>query len=246
MKWIEIIKKSNALYNESPLWPFDERKNTVCTFVNHYSLLKLENDEISLIKFNYIFVDGKLLARQLATKLKTEIKRLSFDLTSVADLWFRSAVASNANIVIAGGSEAEILCFESWWIERYNKNNSDISITFINGYAEKLYENIIGAIDEDNFNFILLGLGSPLQEKMALSVSEKLSLLRLRGVTLTCGGFITQTAKTNIRDGFFYPKWIDKYDLRWLYRCWKQPFVLKRLLFKYPVSYFNVAFNKYK
>ena len=98
----------------------------------------------------------------------------------------------------------------------------------------------------NKFNFIVVGIGSPLQEKYALEIVSFLKKNSYRGVILTCGGFITQTAISKRKNREFYPFWIDKLNLRWFYRCFKQPYVLKRIILNYPISFCMVWRNRFE
>ena len=48
-----------------------------------------------------------------------------------------------------------------------------------------------------------------------------------QGISFTCGGFIHQTSKNEID---YYPAWVDKTNLRFVYRMWKEPHTRKRFL----------------
>lgn len=47
------------------------------------------------------------------------------------------------------------------------------------------------------------------------------------GIGFTCGEFIHQLAMNKIN---YYPAWINKYNLRFLYRMYKEPHTRKRYL----------------
>ena len=47
------------------------------------------------------------------------------------------------------------------------------------------------------------------------------------GIGFTCGGFIHQTAKDEID---YYPGWVDRMNLRFLYRMYKEKHTRKRYL----------------
>jgi N-acetylglucosaminyldiphosphoundecaprenol N-acetyl-beta-D-mannosaminyltransferase len=75
-------------------------------------------------------------------------------------------------------------------------------------------------------DFLVIGMGTPLQESFLSNIKS----LGWGGVGFTCGGFIHQTAS-----GLnYYPKWINKLNLRWLYRIWDEPRLLTRYLIQYP------------
>ena len=48
-----------------------------------------------------------------------------------------------------------------------------------------------------------------------------------QGVGFTCGGFIHQTSQNEID---YYPAWVDKTNLRFVYRMWKEPHTRKRYM----------------
>jgi N-acetylglucosaminyldiphosphoundecaprenol N-acetyl-beta-D-mannosaminyltransferase len=48
-----------------------------------------------------------------------------------------------------------------------------------------------------------------------------------RGVGFTCGGFIHQTARDEID---YYPAWINRWNLRFLYRMYREPHTRMRYL----------------
>ena len=58
----------------------------------------------------------------------------------------------------------------------------------------------------------------------------KLRAQGFSGLGFTCGGFLDQLAESQ----HYYPAWIDKADLRWLYRLCKEP---RRLLRRYTLDY---------
>lgn len=84
----------------------------------------------------------------------------------------------------------------------------------------------IQRILELNPDYLIVGMGTPLQEKFLVEVKE----MGWRGIGFTCGGFIHQTAK-----GLnYYPRWMDWLHLRWLFRIWDEPKLLSRYLLQYP------------
>ena len=84
-----------------------------------------------------------------------------------------------------------------------------------------------------NPDFLVVGMGAVRQEEFLLRVKRA----GYRGVGFTCGGFIHQTA---LRDTDYYPAWIDRRDIRFLYRMWKEPYTRKRYLkagFLFPLKF---------
>ena len=75
-------------------------------------------------------------------------------------------------------------------------------------------------------DFVLCGMGAPYQERLLAALREA----GYRGVAVTCGGFLDQLALKPR----YYPAWIDRLELRWLYRIAMEP---RRLLRRYAVDY---------
>lgn len=48
-----------------------------------------------------------------------------------------------------------------------------------------------------------------------------------KGIGFTCGGFIHQTAKNEID---YYPAWVNRMNVRFIYRMYKEPHTRKRYL----------------
>ena len=76
-------------------------------------------------------------------------------------------------------------------------------------------------------------MGALMQEKFLLKVKDA----GYQGIGFTCGGFIHQTSKNEID---YYPAWVDKTNLCFLYRMWKEPHTRKRYLmagFLFPARF---------
>lgn len=90
----------------------------------------------------------------------------------------------------------------------------------------------IKKIVAENPDFVIVGMGSPLQEQFALDLKEA----GFQGIVFTCGGFLHQTA-----NGInYYPDWINRYNLRAFYRLYKEKGLFKRLynvLIEFPILF---------
>lgn len=84
-------------------------------------------------------------------------------------------------------------------------------------------------------DIVIVGMGAILQEKFLIDLCSR----DWKGLGFTCGGFFHQTAKSGVK---YYPGWIDKLNLRWIYRIYDEPNLIKRYLFKYPI--FAILFIK--
>lgn len=62
---------------------------------------------------------------------------------------------------------------------------------------------------------VVCGMGAPRQEAFLLALKEA----GWRGIGITCGGFLDQLAER----ADYFPAWIDRLHLRFLYRLYREP-----------------------
>jgi N-acetylglucosaminyldiphosphoundecaprenol N-acetyl-beta-D-mannosaminyltransferase len=79
-------------------------------------------------------------------------------------------------------------------------------------------------------------MGSPNQENFLIELANE----GWNGSGYTCGGFFHQTSKKGIQ---YYPTWCDKYNLRWMYRMYDEPKLIKRYVWHYPIFIFIFIFD---
>lgn len=171
-----------------------------------------------------IFLDGFLLVYILRILGFKKVFRVSFDDTSLAPYVFQHCVNSKLTLGLVGSAPGIAVKAA----EHIKLKYPDIEIKFIqDGFYNKNdeYQVIEKAIKCD---VIICSMGTPRQENF-------LTLLRRhnwQGTGYTCGGYLDQLVFSNGTD--YYPKYIDKFNLRWLYRIWKEP---RRLLLRYVIDY---------
>jgi N-acetylglucosaminyldiphosphoundecaprenol N-acetyl-beta-D-mannosaminyltransferase len=164
-------------------------------------------------------------------------KRQSFDMTSLAPRVFNKAEKEGLKIFICGGTDDDVHKFSKIIKNRYS--NLQI-VGKRNGYfSDAEFEKVKDEITEYNPDILILGLGGRKQEIMASMLTPYIN-----GYIFTCGAFISQTTKKID----FYPRYIDKLNLRWAYRFVVEPRTIKRVLISYPlfVVYLLIDFIKYK
>ena len=194
----------------------------IYTFLNPVSYLDaLENKEI-ISQYDGIFADGSLLVKAIKLLYGTKITRRSFDMTSVAPLLFDYAQRNNKTIYIVASKQEQVEKAISIFQNRYP---SIIFVGYRNGYFENESEmdNEVHRIVKSAPDFLIVGMGAIIQDKFLLKVKNA----DFKGIGFTCGGFIHQTSKDLID---YYPEWIDKYNLRFMYRMYKEPHTRKRYL----------------
>jgi N-acetylglucosaminyldiphosphoundecaprenol N-acetyl-beta-D-mannosaminyltransferase len=199
------------------------------SFVNLFSLLQLMKSERDYSKLMF-FCDGFLMCLSVYVVTGVYPKRVSFDFTSIAHVVFETANEQGASIYIVG-SEIEINLQFSDFIKRKYKNINIVgnhSGFFKAGDSEVLVRNIVNI----NPDYVLIGMGAPKQDDFSLDLYAG----GYKGKSYTCGGFMHQTV---MKDGAYYPLLVDKFNVRFLYRMYREPYTIKRYLLDYPRSLFK-------
>lgn len=197
-----------------------ELKGKVYTFLNPVSYLTaLDNKEL-FGQMDGIFADGGLLVKAIKMLYAKVVTRRSFDMTSMAPGLFAYAVEHDKTIYIVASKQEQVEKAVEIFQERY----PEVKFAgYRNGYfsSEVEMDKEAKHITELNPDFLIVGMGALMQEKFLLKVKS----VGYQGVGFTCGGFIHQTSRNEID---YYPAWVDKTNLRFVYRMWKEPHTRKR------------------
>ncbi|MGV6830252.1 MAG: WecB/TagA/CpsF family glycosyltransferase [bacterium] len=210
--------------------------NKLTTFINPFSYLFFRKQLPLFSRFDIIFLDGILMVL-LMRLISKNVKRLSFDMTSIAPKVFINAIENKRTIFFLGSKQDEIEAFVSQIKNIYQNLNI---VGFSSGYfadeddKQKKLNNII----ELNPDLIIVGMGTPLQEEILLEIRDK----GWGGTGFTCGGFFHQTGK-KIN---YYPKIFNTLNLRWVYRIYDEPKLFKRYFIQYPKSIVFFTFDLIK
>lgn len=216
------LLKKKLIYDE-----LDIPDEGVITFLNPFSYFIARQHQDLFENVDGIMIDGSLLCFLLRVR-GHNVKRVSFDMTSLAPKVFLNASQVKKSIYFLGSTTEEVEDF----VEYVQGEYPDIKVVGCrSGYFSNLKEKkeSIISIVELAPDIVVVGMGTPLQEEFLLMLRGA----GWRGQGFTCGGFFHQTSA---RGGKYYPKWIDKLNLRWLYRMWDEPKLLKRYFLYYPVS----------
>tara|TARA_B100000242_G_scaffold278441_1_gene236076 strand:- start:1041 stop:1757 length:717 start_codon:yes stop_codon:yes gene_type:complete len=196
-----------------------ESKNVNITFLNHYSYLISRKHKEVFRKMDYVYADGKLFKIFVDKNIRT-IKKISFDMSSIAKEVFDYAMKNNKTLYFAGGEKG----IASKFTKIIQKEYPDLLILgscsgYFNNTREKkdIYQEIIDLKP----NIIIASMGTPYQEYFL----DDLRKMGWQGVGFTSGGFFHQTVKSGIN---FYPGIIKKLNIRWFYRILKEPHTLLR------------------
>ncbi|TPV53845.1 WecB/TagA/CpsF family glycosyltransferase [Aestuariibacter sp. GS-14] len=208
----------------------DDKKSRAYTFVNPYSVKLLSESNIQINQFDKIYVDGILMVFILRLLFNIRVKRHSFDFTSLADVVIGYACNQDKPIAFIGSD------FESnqLFCSKIRSQYKDINLGYSrDGYfGKEEYPALRNFIQENSIAIVILGMGTPKQDELAIYLKSQLSNI----IIFTCGGFIHQHASTE--NEIYYPHIIDKLNLRFLYRIFDEPKLLKRYIYEYPRSIF--------
>ena len=197
-------------------------RNKIYTFLNPVSYLTALDNKDLFNQFDGIFADGSLLVAAIKLLYGTKVTRRRFDMTSLAPQLFEYAENSGKTIYIVASKQEET----EKAIEIFKERYPNLKFAgYRNGYFsnEEEQEKEAAYITQLNPDFLIVGMGALMQEKFLLKVKNA----GYQGIGFTCGGFVHQTSKNEID---YYPKWIDKLNLRFIYRMYKEKHTRKRYL----------------
>lgn len=216
-----------------------ERNMSIYTFLNPVSYLDALNNKILFTKFDGIFADGGLLVKAVQLCYGKKIQRRSFDMTSLAPLLFNYAQKYGKTIAIVASTQD---CIENA-VKTLTILYPKLMIQYFrNGYFNTNEEKMdtVHKIVLLKPDFLIVGMGIVKQEDFLLKVKDAGYL----GVGFTCGGFIHQIAKDKAE---YYPEWIDRHGLRFIYRMYKEPHTRYRYFktaFVFPIIFLKERLSK--
>lgn len=205
----------------SVLLPEDRSK--LVTFLNPYYIELLSENTDLYQKFDYICSDGMIPI--LLNKVWKHPKsfRISFDMTSLAKELFSYIEQTGESVYFIGSEQTTIEMF----VQNIRKTYSKININgYHHGYIKNVFREMTEVIIQSSPDIVVIGMGAPLQDEFAISLHDR----GFKGTIYTCGGFFHQTTK-KIN---YYPEWINKFNLRTLYRLFREPYIFKRVIKYYP------------
>ena len=239
-RFVETITESASNY---PNITFS-RKGGIYTCVNPFSYHIVRKNQDIYNSLTGLYVDGILMCKMINLMWRKHIPRLSFDMAGMAVDLFKRLNENDETIYFVGAKQEPLKKSILQIKTAYPKINI---AGYRNGYFFKLDDRKeeIQNIVKLNPDFVLVGMGSPLQEKFCIDLKEA----GYKGIAFTCGGFLHQTA-----DGInYYPKWVNKYNLRAFYRLFHEKGLWGRLynvLIEFPILFtwdtLITKFSKYK
>tara|TARA_B110000444_G_scaffold14125_1_gene12094 strand:- start:656 stop:1351 length:696 start_codon:yes stop_codon:yes gene_type:complete len=205
------------------------------TYLNLYSYnLARKNKEI-FSEFN-ILVDGIIFVWILKIFGFLRVERKSFDMTSMAPEVFNKAILSQKSVYFIG-TKPKIIDLA---INNIQQQFPNLDICgYRDGYINQNDYTIVNEqIKRLKADYVICGMGTPLQEKFLLNLQKS----GWKGEGYTCGGFLHQTAESIV----YYPKWVDKLNLRGFYRMYDEPKLIKRYFIWYPWALVKYMYDSYR
>ncbi len=176
-----------------------------------------------LNEMTMVLADGEGVARAARWLAGEDCQRLSFDMSSLAGPFFEAVQKAKATIMFIGGKPG----VDEEFISKLHGNMPELKIIGSQHGFGEIPDKVV-AVMKKNPDVVIVGMGSPRQEAFLVTLRDA----GYEGVAMTCGGFLDQYLLSDP----YYPKWIDKYNLRWLYRLYMEPSRLwRRYLIDYPV-----------
>ena len=212
------------------------------TFLNPVSYLDAVKNKELFSQFDGIFADGSLVVNAIKVFYHKKVLKREFDMSSMAKDLFNYASINNKTLYIIASKQEEIGNAIGKIKDKYPNLNI---IGYRSGYFKDAqeYDESISKVISLSPNYLIVGMGIVKQEDFLLKARK----CGFKGIGFTCGAFITQTANY-AKDVDFFPKWAVRYNLRFLYRIYKEPHTRKRylkagLIFPYKFLSAKMGYN---
>lgn len=220
-----IPVSSHSFYLPDALGRQDRPRPTLVTFVNPNAcaIASRSSDFVQLLEaFDWVLCDGIGMVLAARHIWGITLDRAAFDLTSLAGPTCRWLVERRIPLVLVGG---QLGVSERAAVRLRELFPGLMVLAAFNGYDNSPRE-AIEFLKAHEDAAVLSAMGAPDQERFLI----RLKATGWKGVGFTCGGFLDQ-----LLEGVdYYPEWIDRNNLRFLYRLFKEP---RRLWRRYLIDY---------
>lgn len=177
------------------------------------------------------FCDGMLASALFSLLFRRKVQRTSFDYSSIARKFLDDCQHRAKRILVMGGTASDASSFS----DHLKANYPRLQFRCLDGYpadgfTSQTLRSIVATADQ--FDAVLLALGSPLQEKVGQHLFDQ----GFPGTIITCGAFVAQTVAAGA--GAYYPRVVNALHLRFLWRLIHEPHTRSRFkyVFMFPVS----------
>lgn len=215
-------------------------KGKVYSFLNPVSYIHVRKYRDKYQNVDGLFADGSLLVLFILLFYRTCVTRYSFDMTSLAKMFFEHASANGKSVYFIGAEREYIdIAYETIKNEYPNLNVLEHRNGFFSSDEER--SQVIQHIVDLNPDFVIVGMGSVIQDMFLTD----LKCAGFKGIGFSCGGFFHQIAQNG--SSRFYPSFFNKINMRYLYRMYKEPHTRRRYFkaaFVFPVEFILDLFKK--
>jgi N-acetylglucosaminyldiphosphoundecaprenol N-acetyl-beta-D-mannosaminyltransferase len=176
-----------------------------------------------LAGFDLVLPDGIGMSAAVEWLEGRDVARVSFDSTSLAPPVLKIAEDRGLTVALVGGAPG----IAERAAEQLRQAFPSLKITgALDGYGDRTAK--LAAVRDLDPQIVICGMGGVAQEEFLRDLVD----VGWRGCGFTCGGYLDQ-----LGNGLqYYPAWIDRTNLRFLYRLAKEPRRLwRRYLLDYPV-----------
>lgn len=226
--WHPVLQRVSEFSATNVLAALESGQPVRLTYLNPQKILSSDPNLYS--RYNFLRSDGFYLVYLLSRAFKREVERASFDFSSIAGNVFNILSKKSIQIAIVGGKREHADYFSDLIKQKFDANVCYKS----DGYFDDREVPVkIADIVESNAKCVILGLGGEKQDRFG----AQLLSAGYGGSIFCCGAFISQTASVGEA---YYPRWALKFELRWLYRFFKEPHVIGRVIKYYPRAFFFV------
>lgn len=216
-----------------------EDKGRIYTFLNPVSYLDAEKHVELFDSIDGIFADGALVVKAIRLVYHARVEKREFDMSSMAKSLFNYAVENDKTIYIIASKDEEI----ENAVEKIKKSFPNLRLLgYRSGYFmdSQEYEEAISRVISLSPDYLIVGMGAIKQEEFLVKTKNA----GFKGIGFTCGAFITQIA--NYASGVdFFPDWAVRFNVRFIYRIFKEPHTRKRYLKAGVVFPFKFLCNKW-
>lgn len=202
------------------------RRNLLVTFVNPGAAYLAQRDKTYaalLTEFDLVLPDGIGIIYAARLLLGGGGVRISFDTSSLALPVFQVAAAEGSKVFFVGGRPGVAVGAA----EKLKAETPQLQIAGVSdGFrpTDQITDDIIAS----GATMVIASMGLNYQERLLVELKRR----GWTGVGFTCGGYFDQ-----LQGGLrYYPQLIDRMNMRWAYRLYKEP---RRLWRRYCIDYFH-------
>lgn len=175
----------------------------------------------ALANLDLVLPDGIGIVWALRQLTGVRAARISFDATSLYHPVFRHLQSIRCPVFIIGGRPG----VAAKAAERMQTIYPTLNVVGVmHGYQSRAHS--VRTIKGSGARFVLCGMGAPNQERMLMALKQA----GFSGSAFSCGGFLDQVVEKKE----YYPRWVDRLEVRCLYRLAREP---RRLCRRYLYEY---------